>query len=284
MFKKFYFKIRDYLWYFIGCMIYSSAVTMFVSVNEISPGGITGIATILEYIASIPAGITVFILNIPILLIGFFKFGGHFIIKTSVATVFLSVTLTISDFLLPSFTVDKILASIFGGTLMGLGISLVLRHGATTGGIDILAKIINQKFKHFTVGKIILTLDGLVIFATALVYKNIASVLYSVIAIYASSKAMDSILYGADRGKLLYIITSKPNEICREINTEMHRGVTILSGKGGFTGEERNLLLCSVRVHEVSGIYKIIDKFDNNAFTVVTDVGEVIGEGFKAFG
>ncbi len=272
---------KDIIWYFIGAVIYSSAVTLFISPNEISPGGLTGISTALNFLFSIPTGITLFLLNIPILIIGFLKFGGYFIVKTTIATIMVSITLTLTDEILPSFNIDKILAAVFGGILMGLGLSIVIRRGATTGGIDILAKLINMKFRHLTVGKLILIMDGIVIAIAAFVYRNIESVLYSVISMYASSRVMDIVLYGADKGKLIYIVTNKPDEVCKEITGFLHRGVTVIPAKGGYTGKERNLLLCTVRIHEVAGVYAIIDKYDKNAFIVVGEVGEIIGEGFK---
>lgn len=273
--------VKDILWYFIGCFIFSAAVSLFVSPNEISPGGLTGIATALNYLFNLPTGITLFLINIPILILGFVKFGGYFIIKTAIATLMLSFTLTITDSMLPEFKIDKILASVFGGILMGLGLSIVLRHGATTGGIDILAKFINIKLRHLTVGRLILIMDGIVISFAALVYGNIESVLYSVISMYASSRVMDIVLYGADKGRIIYIISSKNEEICKDIISLIGRGTTILSGKGGYTGKDRSILFCTVRIHEVQSVYSVVDKYDKNAFIVVSEAGEIIGEGFK---
>lgn len=281
IFKKLSGTFKDMIWYLIGCFIFSVAVTLFVSPNEISPGGLTGISTALNYLFGLPTGIVLFLLNVPILILGFLKFGGYFIVKTAIATAMLSFTLTITDNILKGIVIDKILAAVFGGILMGLGLSIVLRHGATTGGIDILAKLINMKFRHLTVGRLILIMDGIVIGFAAVAYGNIESVLYSVISMYASSRVMDIVLYGADKGRLIYAVTSKPDEICGDINNLLHRGVTILNAKGGYTGKERSLLFCTVRIHEVSSVYSIIDKYDKNAFIVVGEAGEIIGEGFK---
>ncbi len=279
--KAIYKGLKDILIYFLGALIYSSAVTMFISSNEISPGGITGIATALNYLFALPSGIVLFLLNIPILVLGFLKFGGSFIIKTALATVIVSFSLTVTDVLLPKFVIDKILAAVFGGILMGLGISLIMLRGATTGGVDIIAKLINRRFRHITVGRIILFIDALVIAFAAIAYRNIESVLYSVISIYATSHIMDTVLYGADKGKMIYIITEYPVEVCRDINIILKRGVTVLKATGGYTGKERSLLLCTVRRYEVASVYEVINKYDKNAFIVVSDAGEIIGEGFK---
>lgn len=275
--------LKDFLWYIVGSIIYSVAVTMFISSNEISPGGLTGVATVLNYLIKIPTGITVFVLNIPILILGFIKFGGKFIINTTVVTGIISVFLTISEELLPVFKVEKILASIFGGCLLGLGISIIMLHGSTTGGVDIIAKLINRRFRHITVGKIILSLDAAVILLAVFAYGNIESALYSVVTMFASSKIMDSLLYGGDRGKMVYAITSKPDEICKRVSSELARGVTVMEVVGGYTGEKRKMLMCSVRPYEVATLYDIIEKQDDKAFIIVSEAGEIIGEGFKRF-
>ncbi len=274
--------VVDLVFYALGSVVYSAAVTMFISCNEISPGGLTGVATALNYLFALPSGITLFLLNIPILILGFIKFGGLFIIKTAVATAMMSFSLTITELVLPRFDIDRILASVFGGILMGLGLSLVMLRGATTGGVDIIAKLINRRFRHFTVGRIILIIDTVVITFAAVAYKNLESVLYSVIAMYAASRMMDIMLYGADKGKLIYIVTEQKDDICRQINYELRRGVTVLSAVGGYTGKQRWILLCTVRRHEVAEIYDILNEQDKNAFVIVSDAGEVIGEGFKA--
>lgn len=279
--KQAYKTAIDIFLYFLGCFIYSSAVTMFISSNQISPGGLTGIATALNFLFNIPSGFLLFILNIPILIIGYKNFGLSFIAKTAGVTVILSLSLSITDAVLPQFEIDKILASVFGGILMGLGLSIVMRRGASTGGVDILAKLINRRFRHLTVGRLILMIDAVVIALATIAYRNIESALYSVIALYASSMIMDAVLYGADKGKLIYIVTKNPKEVCKDINERLKRGVTVIKAEGGYTGNERTLLLCTVRRHEVSGIYETVENYDNKAFIVVGDVGEIIGEGFK---
>lgn len=273
--------IVDLLYFIIGAAIYSVAVNMFLSPNGISPGGFTGVATVVNYLTQIPTGVMLFVFNIPVLILGYIKMGGMFILKTSFVTALVSFCLDISARLLPPLKTDGILASLFGGILMGLGLSLILLRGATTGGIDIIAKLINRKYRHLSVGKIILMADGLVIILTALVYKNAEIALYSVVAIYAGTRVMDILLYGADRGKIIYIVTSQPDLICREINNNIGRGVTRLSVVGGYTGEPRTMLMCTVRAHEAAAVHDAIREYDERAFIVVSDAGEIIGEGFK---
>ena len=273
----------DILYFFAGAIIYSVSVNMFLSPNGISPGGFTGVAAVINHITNIPTGTMLFIFNIPDLILGYIKMGGVFILKTSFVTVLVSLSLDISASLSPIIRADGILVSMFGGILMGIGLSLILLRGATTGGIDIIAKFVNRKYRHLSVGKIILMADGIVILLNALVYKNAESALYSIVAMYMGTRLMDVLLYGADKGKIIYIITNSPDEICNEINHSVGRGVTKLSVIGGYTGETKIMLMCTVRVHEVAAIHDLVKQYDDRAFMVVSDAGEIIGEGFKGY-
>ena len=281
--KKNVFRIfSDAIYFVVGAVCYSVAVNVFLSPNGISPGGFTGVSTVINYITKIPTGTMLLIFNIPILALGYIKLGSMFILKTSLVTVLVSFFLDMSEGVLPTLKTDGILASMFGGILMGLGLSLIFLRGATTGGVDIIAKLINRKYRHFSVGKIILVTDGIVILLNAVVYKNAESVMYSIIAMYMGTRIMDVLLYGADRGKIIYIITSSSENICHEINYNLSRGVTKISVVGGYTGESREMLMCTVRVHEVAAVHNIVKQIDRGAFIVVSDAGEIIGEGFKA--
>lgn len=279
--KKVYKIFGDILVYILGGFIYSAAVTMLISPNEISPGGFTGIATVLQYLFGLPTGAMLFALNIPVLIMGFISFGGIFIFKTAAATVIMSLTLEICEAVLPVFKVDEILACVFGGILMGLGLSLIMLKGATSGGVDIIAKFINRRYPHLTVGRLILFSDALVVAVTAIVYKNIESALYSVVSLYASSKIVDVMLYGSDKGKIIYIITNKAKEISNEIIAVLQRGVTEINVVGSFTGKQRKMLMCTVRRQEVSLVLNITRNLDNDSFIVVGEAGEIFGQGFK---
>ena len=271
----------DLLVYILGGIIYSVAVLLFLSANEISPGGITGIATVLNYLFMLPIGTVMFLLNIPILIIGFMKLGGVFILKTTVATVIISIILDVVEAFLPAVKVDPILAAVFGGLLMGLGVSMFMLRGATTGGVDIIAKLINRRFPHITVGRLMLLSDAVVVALSAFAYKNVESALYSVIALYASSRVIDMMLYGADKGKIVYIITEKSAEMSREIMSLVKRGITVIGVTGAYTGRRLDMLMCTVRRNEVSAVCRLARENDRGAFIVIAEAGEIFGEGFK---
>ncbi len=272
---------RDVLWYALGCAVYAAAVKMLIVPHEITPGGFTGLAALIALLTNIPVGIAVLLLNLPILWLGYRRFGFLFIAKTGIATLLLSVMLTLAD-RLPPLGINQGLAAVFGGLAMGLGLSTVLLHGATTGGVDIVAKLTHERFPHLTVGRLILGVDAVVVALTAAVYGNLESALYSIVALYASSRVTDLILYGADRGRLILAITKKPDAICDAIHTELHRGVTKTAVTGSYSDEEYTLLICTVRNHEIAGIYRIIAQNDPQAFLMIAEVGEVLGKGFKA--
>ncbi|MBO4733859.1 MAG: YitT family protein [Clostridia bacterium] len=275
--------ITDLVYYIIGCFVYSVAVTSLITPNAISPGGFTGIAAAVNYLTGFSTGILLLIINIPVIVIGIIKLGGIFIVKTAAATGVLSLCLEISERFVPQFTVDKILASIFGGIFMGAGLSLVLRRGATTGGVDVIGTLVNRRFRYITVGRIILISDIIVITFATVVYKDVQSGLYSVVAMYASSVVTDAILYGTDKGKIVYAVTDRADDICEKVSSRIERGITRLCATGGYTGESHTMLMCTVRINEVAAVCDIVKESDPHAFIVVSDAGEILGEGFKRY-
>lgn len=271
----------DLIYYAAGCAMYSFSVTSLITANSISPGGFTGIAAALNYLSGISAGLILLIINIPVIAVGIIKLGGIFVIKSAVATGVLSLALEIAGRFAPRFTVDSILAAVFGGIFMGAGLSLILKRGATTGGVDIIGTLVNRKFRYITVGRVILLSDIIIITFASIIYKNVQSGLYSVVAIFASSVVTDAILYGADRGKIIYAVTDKADKICGDIAKIAARGTTRINAAGGYTGESRTVIMCTVRINEVSTVCNIIKSADPGAFIVICDAGEILGQGFK---
>lgn len=271
----------DAVFYTAGSVIYSIAVPMFIAPAHISPGGFTGIALIFNFLTGVPTGLMVFLLNIPVLAIAFKKFGAHFIIRTTIVTALVSALLDISEIIVAPFGGDRILSAIFGGILSGLGLSLVLLRGATTGGVDIIGKLINAKYPHISIGKIILISDSIVVIFSALCYRDISGALYSVVTMFISSTVLDKMLYGADKGKLAYIITQNGKEIAAKILKDVGRGVTKVEVQGAYSGQQREMLICAVRNHEVALLSNTVKNTDINAFIIICEAGEIHGYGFK---
>lgn len=214
----------DALGFLVGSALYAIGVVVFINPNQLSSGGVTGISLIIHTLLPIPVGTMVLVLNIPLFIIGFLKLGWRFIGKTAVCTVLMSVFLDVFDLFLPRYTGDRIIAALFGGVFMGAGLAFVLLRGATTGGTDIAAKLINSRWPYFSMGRVILVIDTIILVTAAIVHKNVETALYSVIAIFASSRVIDSLLYGSDRGKMIFIVTDHPKDVSDGIFAHVGRG------------------------------------------------------------
>ena len=193
----------------------------------------------------------------------------------------LSVFLDLIPAVIPTYQGDKFLCAIFGGILSGAGLGLVFLASTSTGGVDLIAKLINHKYPHLPIGRLILILDGTVILMSTLVSGEIESALYATVAIYSQSAVIDKIVYGADSGKVFLINSQKSLEIASQINSVIKRGATLLCAQGAYTNTQTTVILCAVRRHEASDVMKIIKTTDKNAFTLTLDAGEIFGLGFR---
>lgn len=272
--------ILDILFLTLGCLIYSASVAIFIAPNKIAPGGITGIATILYYTIGTPIGIMILVLNIPLFLLGFKFIGGKFIIKTIICTVITSVAVDALWFL-PKYHGNMLLVSLYGGVLSGIGLGLVFLRGATTGGTDVASRLLKLKWPHIPMGRMMMGLDCIIILVSLIVFKSIDSGLYAIIELFVSSKVIDTLLYGSDTGKMVLVISEKHEEIAKKITDELNRGVTVICGRGYYTGSEREILMCAVRRPQAARLRAIVRKTDPAAFIIMCEAGDVIGEGFK---
>ena len=259
-------------------MLGANAYPLFLVPNAIAPGGLTGIATILNALFGTPVGSVSLIMNIPLFLIGYRAMGRVFAFRSLVATILFSLLI---DWLpVPVATTDTLLGSLFGGVLMGFGLGLILRGGATTGGSDMVARMVHMRFQHISVGAFLFFIDFCVVLAAGFCIK-VESALYAFISIYASSRVVDLVVQGVDRQKACYIITAHTDVVKDKLMEELGRGLTILSAHGGYKGEERPVLLCIVSSQEVSRLKTIVRIEDERAFVFITDAYEVLGEGFR---
>ena len=270
----------DTLVFIVASIVFSVGINCFLARNNILNGGITGIATILNYLFEIPIGTAIFVMNIPLLLIAFKKLGAKFIIRTFWVIAISSVIIDIGTFL-PVYKNDLLLSSIFGGVLSGLSLGIIFMRNATTGGVDIIAKLIKIKYPHISLGKSIFILDAVVIVAGGFVYENFESMLYAAIAIFVSAQALDYIIYGISRGAMILIISDKNDEIRNMIVHELDRGVTILKGQGGYSKQDKNVLLCACYDNQTHKLIKKIKSTDENAFFIVTQSKQILGNGFR---
>lgn len=273
--------ILDVLICTLGAFIYSVGINCFISPNELSSGGATGLAILANYLWNVPIGGAMFAINIPLFVISFIVFGKNFIIKTLFSTAMTSLLIDAGAYFLPAYEGDKILAAVFGGALLGVGLGVIFTRGATSGGTDIMGRLLKKAMPHITMGRLVMICDLCVVLLAGLVYKNIESVLYATIVFIVSSKSIDLVLYGSDSGKMMMIISSNAEEIAKAITSETPRGVSIVPVKGAYTGEEKHMLLSVVRPNEVNKMRKIVRRFDEKPFIIISDASEILGLGFK---
>lgn len=273
--------IKNNIMWVIGCSLYSIGVCCFAVPNSIAQSGFTGIAVIVNHVFSLPVGIVNLALNIPMLILMWIFLGRQLVARTLWVTVILSTALDVFGAIMPTYTGDKLLASLFCGILEGAGLGLITITGATSGGTDIVARLIHKKWKFITIGKVVLVADALVIISNMIVFRSIESGLYAIITIFASTRLIDSMVYGTGNGKMLMIITEKPEEISKAIITSSHRGVSIVPVVGAYTGENKNMLICVARRHEIPGIIRTTKAIDHKTFIIVSEANEILGEGFN---
>lgn len=271
----------DVLYFLAGGALYGVSVNMFTAPNGILLGGFTGLGTILNHLFSVPIGTVVFLLNVPLFFAAFRKFGVRFILKTVLATAFMTVSIDVLSLFVPVYTGDKLLCALFGGICGGVGLGLVFLRGATTGGTDILSKLLRLRFPAASMGRMVLMLDLAVIAASFFVYRSLENVLYSLVVIYVSAQCIDLVLSGFSHDKLLFIITEKGEAAVREITVALDCGTSVVDIRGGYSGAKRQMLLCAVRASEVSKMTKAVRALDGDAFIVVTETAAVLGLGFR---
>ncbi len=275
--------VKDFLFdtlvFILSGIAFSVAVNCFLSKNNILNGGFTGIATVLNYLLNIPIGTTIFVMNIPLFIIAFKKLGARFVKRTVWATLITSTLIDIGV-MLPVYKNDLLLSSIFGGALVGISLGIIFVRNATTGGVDIIAKLIQIKYSHISIGKSILIFDAVIIILGGIVYQNVESMLYAAVVIFVSAQVLDYIIYGVSRGTMIMIITDKSEEICNMIINDFKRGVTVLKGQGGYSKQEKTVLLCACLDNQTQKFIKKIKSADENAFFIVTQSKQILGEGF----
>lgn len=274
--KKFVYK---YAYVTLGTLVTGIALNIFLIPNHLAVGGVSGLSTALNYITGIPVGLISILCNIPLYIIGYISEGKNFVMKSAYATFMLAVFIDVFSFI-PHIIDDLLLASVFGGVAAGTGYGMVLRAGATTGGSDIVAKLINKRYRHISIGHLLFVTDIAVIAFATVVFRNIFTALYSIIALYLSSKMIDLLIEGVNFAKLAFVITDKSRETADAIIRKLNRGATFLNGSGVYTQNEKNVIMCSLKKNEITTLKKLVSGIDSKAFVIIADAREVLGEGF----
>ena len=271
--------VIGYVYIVLGCIVGGAAYPLFLVPNGIAPGGLTGVATVLNYLFGAPVGVTSLLMNVPLFLMGYKLMGGSFAFRSMIATVLFSLLIDLFRF--PALTDDVLLASVYGAILLGVGLGLILRGGATTGGSDMIAKLVHHRMSFVSVGMILLFVDCTVIALAAFTMSTRAA-LYSLICIFVSSKVIDLVLAGFGSAKMCFVVSAQSAEIAGRIMKELDRGVTLLPAIGGYTGKETKALISVVDQKEVLAVKRIVREADARAFMFITDTHETLGEGFRS--
>ncbi|MCR4901463.1 MAG: YitT family protein [Butyrivibrio sp.] len=276
--------VIDYLYIAVAALIYSIGTSLFSDVNNLAPGGFTGIAIALNRITGIGIGAWFAILNIPVMILGIWKFGIKFTISTIYATAMISLFTDIISKYFYAFAVqDIILGVIFGSALAALGMGIIFKKGATSGGSDIIIKILRLQYPHLKTGILFFITDVAVVIFAGVVFRDIKAALYSMLACMITSFVLDLVLYGRDGAKLIYIISDKPDIITQRLLKELDAGATHIFGEGAYSGEKKKVIMCVIKKRLSPMAEDIVREEDPDAFMIVTSATEIFGEGYKSY-
>lgn len=277
--------ILPYLWITLASLVYAVGFNWCFVPNQIGFGGITGLGQIVNHLLPwAPIGTVVIVCNIPLFLLGWRLLGGHLLVS-SLYAMFISslfIDLLTALYAFPPME-EPLLACIFGGVLMGASLGVVFLQGATTGGTDLMARLLKLKMAWLPMGKLLMAIDLVVIVAVAVTFRSLYSGLYGLVALYISSLVLDGVLYGLDNAKVAYIISDRPREITQAIIHDIDRGVTILHGQGGWSGAEKQVLLVAFKQRQIVPLKRTVKEIDPSAFLIVCEAHEVMGEGFREY-
>jgi uncharacterized membrane-anchored protein YitT (DUF2179 family) len=270
---------RDYVGITLGAIITAVSLNMFLIPNKVAAGGVSGLATVLHYLLGLPVGMTMLALNIPLFALSVKVLGARFGINTLFGATILSVAIDLTAPFMPVLTQDLLLSSLYGGILAGIGMGLVFKFKGTTAGTDLLAAILNKLF-GVSVGQALLGVDFFVIASAGVAFHSAELSLYALISLFVTTQIIDLVQEGPSSAKAFLIMTCQPEDVADAIMDELSRGVTLFQGKGGYTGDVRDMLLCVVSTSEVTLLKELVYRLDTRAFVIVADAHEVLGEGF----
>ena len=273
-----------YFWITVGSILYGFAFDWFYTPNLIGYGGITGVGQVVNaFIPAIPIGMFVLVINIPLFILGWKFIGGHLLVTSLYSMVVSSVAVDAFALIIDFQPMDQMLAAVCGGALIGLSLGIIFAKGATTGGTDLIARLVKLKLPWISMGNMLLVIDTAVVVLVALAFGNLTTALYGFIAQVVCAYVTDLVLYGLDTSKVAYIITDRPRPVIEAIDRLLDRGVTILHGEGGYSGQPKQVLLCAFKQKQIVPLKQLIHQLDPEAFLIVCDAHEVLGLGFRRY-
>ena len=266
----------------LGSFLLALGLDIFLAPSNIVTGGVTGIAMIINAFTQWPIGLMVIVMNVPLFLVAWRHFGLDFLISSLAGMAISSAFVDLFALTGLVLTRESMLASVIGGVIKGVGLGMIYYTGATTGGIDIVAKLLRKRFSQLNFGTIVLMLDAAIILIYALVIGNYDSAMYSVITMFVVTKVIDLVLYGLDTSCACYVISEKSEAMARELTSgHVHRGVTILEGEGAYSHKRKHVILCVIKRNQIPELRRTVQELDKDAFVIVTDAKNVFGKGFE---
>lgn len=280
-------KTLDMLWWFlriaVGSAMFALAFSLFLDPNDLNAGGISGLSQVLVHVLGIGSvGMVTALINLPLFALGGLKVGKRFFAGSLVGMITSSLLLDLFA-LLPTPEVEPLLAVLYGGVLCGLGLGIVFSVGASTGGSDIVVRLLKLKFQHIPIGTINICFDLVVVALTGLAFGDVSKALYSGVAIFISGQVVDAVVYRFDYSKVALIISSEYEQIARVIALELDRGATFLRGEGSFSGHETKVVLTAVKRQQIAQLKQLVVEIDPNAFIIVQEAHQVLGDGFSRY-
>ncbi|MBR4158247.1 MAG: YitT family protein [Oscillospiraceae bacterium] len=263
-----------------GSFLYALGFQFFLYHNAIPTGGVTGLAMIINYLTRIPVGVLIIVINVPIFLVAWHVLGGRYILGSLIGMVLSSVFVDLLAMTPINVTREPLLACVFAGVIEGFGLGIVYSTGATTGGVDNIAKLLRRRYQHINLSTLILMFDVCIVIVFAIVFKKPDSAMYGIISMFLVSKSVDFVLYGAVTSKLCYIISDESERVKTAIVSQLNRGVTVIHGEGAYSGLPKQVLMCVVKRQQVMALRTIVQASDEKAFMIFTDARDVYGEGF----
>ncbi|MCR5031506.1 MAG: YitT family protein [Lachnospiraceae bacterium] len=274
--------LAEYILITVASFIYAVAVSLFLDPNNLAPGGITGLAVILSAVTIIPTGMWYLIMNIPVMILGLWKLGWKVIVSTLYSILLIS-WFTDLIAVIPPVTTDPLAAALTGAALQAISLAAIFKAGATTGGTDIIVKVLRLRYKHIKTGMLLFLLDLVVVVTSGVVFKDFNTALYAMIVVVLTSFLIDLVLYGRDGAKMVYIISDAPEAITKRILEELDVGVTYIQGQGAYSRKDKRVILCVLRKQMYPKAEEIVKEEDPEAFLIVTDATEIYGEGYKSY-
>jgi uncharacterized membrane-anchored protein YitT (DUF2179 family) len=275
--------LKDIFWISLGSAIFALGFSMFLAPNQIGAGGISGLAMVVNaFIPVITVGAFSVVVNVPLFLAGYRFVGKKFFYGSLLGMLLSSVLIDVFT-LLPEVPTEPLLGAIYGGLFVGVGCGIVFMRGASTGGVDIIARLLKFKFRNLSIGKLTLAVDLIIAVITGIAFRDINKILYCIVALFVSSEALDAVVYRFDYSYVAMIITDQDEAIRDAISQRLDRGCTYLKGEGSYTGQRKNVIYCAVKKQQLAEIQELVMETDPSAFLVLQEAHQVLGEGFERY-